>query len=389
MRASVVMLAKRARLSALQARAAQTARSKPAVAITGLEVHTVREPVSRREYVLVMLSTDAGITGIGEAAARPDAATAIAALLDVKDALRGRDATAVESIRLLLARRPAPTPSVVQAAINMALLDITGKLARAPVCEILGGPTRFKARAATSLDASDLSGSLQRTKADGFRAALMPLVPPEFRNSGQAFVRSVRDRLEKLRQEAGDGMDFVLDCGGALTPGDAQMLAHALETFHLLWLEEPCPPLNLNAVARLAGESVTPVGFGRGIQVNSRFQDLLRHDAIDLLRPDIATHGITQIRKAAALAETYYTAVAPFHRGGPVATAACLQLAASIPNFFAQEVPFPAAEADRRMRAELITTPLESVREGYFALPKGPGLGVTLNTDALSKYRAA
>jgi len=130
------------------------------------------------------------------------------------------------------------------------------------------------------------------------------------------------------------------------------------------------------------------VGFGRNFTRNAEFQELLRHDAIDVLRPDVGAYGISQARKAAALAETYYVAIAPFHRGGPVATAACLHLAASVPNFFLQEVLVPAAEADRRMRAELVSAPIESVRDGYFPLPAGPGLGVTLNQDAVRRYRA-
>ncbi len=387
---SPTLLAKRARLlAALQARAPQPGPAKGSPAITDIAAHAVREPASKREYVFVTVSTDAGLTGLGEAAAVPDSASVVAALLDQKRSLAGHAATAFETVRQsFLGREAAPAMAAAQAALNVALLDITGKLARAPVYEVLGGPTRFKARAATLLEGDDLMASLDRARSAGFRAVLVPLAPPAFRNQGQAFVRGTRRLLERLRQAAGDEMDFVLDCNGALTPGDAQMLAHDLESFHLLWLEEPCSPLNLNVVAKISNESVTPIGLGRRATQNGRFQDLLRLDSIDVLRPDIALNGITQIRKAAALAETYYVAVAPYHRGGPVATAACLQLAASIPNFFLQEVPFPAAAEDRRMRAELVSAPIESVREGYFSLPVAPGLGVTLNPDAVQKYRA-
>ena len=365
---------KRARLlAALRAQAASPGRAKGSPAITDLAVHAVREPVSRREYVVAVVSTDAGITGVGEAAAVPDAASVAAALLEQRKSLIGRDATAVEAIQ----------PTAGRAAINMALLDITGKLAKAPVYEVLGGPTRFKARAATAIEGE----SIDAARAAGFRVLFVPLAPPAFRNQGQAFVRGTRRRLDRLRAAGGEEIDFVLACNGALTPGDAQMLAHEFESFHLLWLEEPCSPLNLSAVARIAGESVTPIGLGRRVTRNGQFQDLLRLDAVDILRPDMGLLGITQIRKAAALAETYYVAVAPFHRGGPVATAACLQLAASIPNFFLQEVPFPAADADRRMRAELVSPAIESPRDGFLPLPTGPGLGITLNMDAVRKYR--
>ncbi|HYM13818.1 MAG TPA: mandelate racemase/muconate lactonizing enzyme family protein [Bryobacterales bacterium] len=389
----VSLVHKRARLwAALQAGAAAQAKGSPA--ITNIAAHAVREPVSRREYVLAVVETDAGVSGVGEAAATPDAPAVVAALLDQKQKLTGRATTAVEAARLAAGGGDGGDgyAAAAQAAINMALLDITGKLARAPLYEVLGGPTRFQARAAASLwgaDDDELRRSMTKVLAAGFRALLVPLARPPFRNQGQAFVRGTRRRLEALRKAAGEQVDFVLDCHGALTPGDAQILAHELETFHLLWLEEPCPALNLSAVAKLAAETVTPIGLGRGVIHNGQFQDLLRLDAIDVLRPDIARHGISQIRKAAAIAETYYVAVAPFHRGGPVATAAALHLAASLPNFFLQEIPFPAASDDGAMRMELATPPVEQARDGYFALPPGPGLGVTLNREALEKYRAA
>jgi galactonate dehydratase len=90
----------------------------------------------------------------------------------------------------------------------------------------------------------------------------------------------------------------------------------------------------------------------------------------------------------AVIAETYYIAAAPYHDGGPIATAAALQLAASIPNFFIQQIPL-AAEADSRMRAEIAGAGLETVKDGFAALPTGPGLGITVNEEALKKYREA
>ncbi len=349
---------------------------KPAVAITDIQAQAVREPAGRREYVIVTLRTDAGVSGVGEAAVDggADAATVVGAVLDQKKAVAGRDPTAVATLG----------PSPVRGAIEMACLDIAGKLAKAPVYELLGGPTRHKVRAAATLGPEG-PGPL---RAAGFRAALVPLPAPPYRNQGQGWVKGVRQRLEQLRREAGDDFDFILDCAGRLTPGDAQVVAKELESFHLLWLEEPCSLVNLDAAAKISHESVTPVGFGRRAAHTHEFLELLRRDAVDILRPPLAM-GMTAIRKTAALAETYYIAVAPYHRGGPIATAATLHLAASLPNFFAQEVPFPAAEQDRRMRAELVSLPVEAVFDGFCRLPAGPGLGVTINPDAAARYRAA
>ena len=140
------------------------------------------------------------------------------------------------------------------------------------------------------------------------------------------------------------------------------------------------------SLAEISDRTVTPVGYGRDIVENGRFQNLLRQDAIDVLRPDIAKNGVTSIRKAAALAETYYVAVAPYHRGGPISTAAGIHIAASLPNSFIQEVPFPADPADRKMRSEIAGGWDEKPVEGFFALPTKPGLGIEVDDDAIANY---
>ena len=154
---------------------------------------------------------------------------------------------------------------------------------------------------------------------------------------------------------------------------------------HPLWLDEPCELTNLAAIRKIASERVTPLGFGRSVNRAPIFQDLLREDIIDVFRPDLARNGITQIRKFAALAEANYIAVAPYHDGGPIATAAALHLAASLPNFFIQQLAVPQAEADRQFRAELAGAGLEAVSGGYLTLPAGPGLGLKINPSKLGQ----
>jgi galactonate dehydratase len=278
----------------------------------------------------------------------------------------------------------------VQAAVNMALLDVLGKLAKTPLYEVLGGPTRNKVRALACLEASsekELTAAVQQAQQTGFRAFAVPLLLPGGATRGRAFYRQAVRLLEHLRNAAGDGTDFVLDCGGRCTAAEAAGLARALEPFHLLWLDEPVGHIDRKSLARISAESVTPLGCGRSITENRDFLELQRLDAVDALRPDIALNGIGPIRKAAALAETYYVAVAPFHRGGPVATAAALHLAASIPNFFIQDIPFCRDERDQRMRRELVGADLEAVKDGFLALPQGPGLGISVNQEALQKYQ--
>jgi galactonate dehydratase len=370
---------RRARLAPLSAWQAAAGENTP-LDVADLTAFPVREPVSRRAYTIVRVRTRSGVAGYGEC---PGATAAQVA--EASRAIAGLPATSFE----VLGRRLAPD-SGLAAAVNVALLDITGKAAKAPVYQVLGGPTRFKARALAPLAGgtdAGLAASMKLAQAAGYRAFLVPSPAPPFRNQGQGWVLAVRKRLDALRAAGGQNVDFVLDGGGSLTPADAASLATALEKFHLLWFDEPCPLVNLGAAKKISAENVTPVGFGRHICDGAAFQNLLREDAIDVIRPDIARNGISAIRRMAAIAETYYVAAAPYHDGGPVATAAALQLAASLPNFYIQQIPLPAAGEDRRMRAEICGAGVETVNDGFAALPTGPGLGITVNEEALKKYR--
>jgi galactonate dehydratase len=332
--------------------------------ITALEAWPLREPVSKRSYAVLRLRTRSGLAGHGECrvAAEADLARARAVVL-------GRPATAYEVVRRELAEVPG-----LQAACNMALLDIVGQFVKAPVYQVLGGPTRNKVRVLAPIEGASeaaLAASLKRAQQAGFRAFTVPAAAD----------------VAPLRSAAGGELDFVLDGAAALTPGQASRLATEVERFHPLWLDEPCRIVNLGAVRKISAKSVTPIGFGRMIHRAADFQDLLREDAIDVLRPDIALNGISQIRRMAALSETYYVAVAPYHDGGPIGAAAALHLAASLPNFFIQQIPLPEAEPDRRMRAELAGHPVESVRGGFAELPGGPGLGIRVRDEILEKYK--
>ena len=348
--------------------------------IAALAAYPLREPVSGRRYTVIGLRTKSGLRGYGECAAVSATELAQATTIVV-----GKPATAFEVIRPQLVALPG-----LQAAVNMALLDLAGQLARAPVYQFLGGPTRNKARAMTALAGASEAALLEsfgRARQAGYRAFLVRLPPVLARNQGQAFVLATRRRLDALRAAGGDDADFVLDASGALTPGDAANLATALEPFHLLWFDEPCPLSNLGAVRKLASEDVTPLGFGRHLDRPGEFQDLLREDAVDVLRPSLSRHGISGIRRIAAIAEAYYIAVAPHHEGGPIATAAALHLAATLPNFYIQQIPLPEAGEDQRMRAELTGRPIETVTDGFAGLPRGPGLGLAVNEEALQKYQ--
>lgn len=329
-------------------------------AIAEIRWFPVREPASGNRYTLVRVKTRSGVTGWGECAqaSEPDARA-------LEKEWVGRPGTLYAAID---ASRP------LAGALDMAMLDILGKICRAPVYRVLGGPTRNKVRAFTHSAA-----------APGFRAVALDVPPPKARNQGKAY----QNQVQALAKQVPDGHDFILDARGRLTPGDAASVAATIESSHPLWFDEPCSVSNLEVVRKISAETVTPLGFGRGISDPGVFQALLREGLVDVVRPDISLHGISGARRIAVLAEPYYVAIAPNHDGGPVATAAALHLAASVPNFFIQHVPYPADAADREMRAAIVSGGLETARDGFLDLPQGPGLGIEVNEAALEKYHAA
>jgi galactonate dehydratase len=349
-------------------RARLLARLAPQIAVAGkpdgldiaeIRHFPVREPVSASRYSVLKVTTRSGLIGWGECAF--DAGADLKAL---QSAWIGRPANAYATIA-------APTP--FRAALDIALLDIVGKAAKAPVYRVLGGPTRSRIRAFSSPDHQQ------------FPVAVIDVPPPASRNQGKAYQNRI---LELIARVPADG-DFILAGNGVLTPGDAASVAATVETKHPLWFDEPCSHSNIDALRKVSAETVVPLGFGRGIDDPGVFQGLLREGLIDLVRPDIGLFGISGVRRIAALAEPYYVAVAPRHNGGPITTAAAIHIAACIPNFFIQHVPVPTAEQDRAMRRELVSQALETGDNGFLQLTNSPGLGITVNEAALEKYHAA
>ena len=353
--------------------------------ITGIAQWAVAEPGGRR-YVVLRATTDAGVAGYGEAPATPDAQTAVDRLKRELAWLRGANPARILQIDAKL------EGSQARGAVNIALMDILGKSAKAPLYEALGGPTRNKARAMAAVaggSTAELRDAVLQAKAAGHRAFSIPLHMPPGMERGRAFFVNVRKQLDELRAAAGEECDFVLDCAGRPTPGEALSIADRVEDFHLLWMDEPCGELSAAARGSISQGTVTPLGFGRNTTRNSEFQDLLREDAIDVLRPDVTRNGVTNVRKAAAIAETYYVALCPFHRGGPIATAAGIHIAASLPNSFIQETPFSLDEADRGARREIAGGWDEQPEDGWFKLLEGHGLGLSVDEDAVRKHAVA
>jgi galactonate dehydratase len=333
----------------------------------------LREPDSGRRYTNVRVTSQSGASGFGEGGPIKGVDFAEARTL-----LTGRRATGLELVRSRLAAMPS-----LEAAVSNALLDLSARVAGVPLYQFLGGPVRFKARLMARL--AD-SGQVRAAQQHGYRAFTLLVPPRESMSRLQAYVDSVRKSMDNFKEVAGADAEVVLDGAGALLPGDAAVIARALERSHPIWFDEPTSIQSQDALSRITDESTLPVGLGRNIHNISDFQNLLRLGCVDVLRPSLALNSLHKIRRMAAIAETHYIAVAPYHDGGPLATMLGIHLGASLTNFYVQEVPIPQSDRDRAMRAEILGGTVERAQEGFATLVNQPGLGVRVDEQALSRY---
>ena len=169
-------------------------------------------------------------------------------------------------------------------------------------------------------------------------------------------------------------------------PGDAAVVARALEREHPIWFDEPTGVQTADALSRISDETVMPVGLGRHVHDIATFQVLLRQGMVDVIRPSLGLNSLHKIRRMAAIAESHYVAIAPFHDGGPLATALGIHFAASVSNFFIQQVPMPVSARDAAMRSEIAGDVVESGKEGFAPLVNREGTGIEMNEQAMNKY---
>lgn len=339
----------------------------------------LKEPVSGRRYTVVRLTSLSGFTGYGEGgpALAPEIANARAAAI-------GRRATDSEFIRQQLGASPA-----MEAAVSNAMLDLVARAKGLPVYQYLGGPTRFKVRMLAQLEGTDEAGMavpLDRARRAGIRAFTMALPAKEPLSLLQDWVDRVRKCVADMQARAGEGGEWVLDGAARLTPGDASTLAVALERAHPIWFDEPVATLASDALAKIVDVSVMPVGIGRGVTDIAVFQNLLRFGSVNVLRPSLTLNSVAKLRRMAAIAESHYVAIVPYHSGGPIGSIMGVHLNAALPNSYAQEVPVPASDRDAGMRAEITSGNAETGNQGFAALRNRPGLGIEVNERALDAY---
>ena len=353
------------------------------------------EPYPVDRYLFVKVHTDAGITGIGEAGSWGHLEAAEAALTQkFAPYLVGKDPLLIEHHWQNMYRSSHFRGAAIMAAlsaVDIALWDIAGKHFGVPVYQLLGGKVRDKARVYYHVFGNTretLVKGIKDAKEQGF-TAVGHLTPFLDEDRGEPYYKShvnkMRDAIDAVRlyrEAAGDDMDLCIEIHRRLTPAEAIVLANGIEEFHPYFYEDPILPENYDAMEQVAKHISIPIATGERFQTMHEFAMLLSRGAVQYVRPDVClAGGITHTKKIAALAEANYVGVVPHNPLGPVSTAACLQIAACIPNFALQEYPIGEHEFPKNV---IVKEPI-AVEEGFLIIPDAPGIGIEIAEDAQEK----
>jgi galactonate dehydratase len=323
-------------------------------------------------------------------------AEAVRSVVDIlAEQLVGRDPLRIEDHWQVLTKggfyRGGPVLSSAVAGLDQALWDIAGKVWRAPVHQLLGGPVRDRVRMYSWVggdEPAEVADAVSEQVAAGFTAVKMnasgrmsPLAPA-------ADLRRVVDRLAAARSVLGPERDVAIDCHGRLTPADARRLLPAVADLHPLFVEEPVAPGVHAALGPLVACSTVPIALGERLYSRGEFLAPLQ-DGVAVVQPDLShAGGISEVRRIASLAEVFGALLAPHCPLGPIALAASLQIAFATPNFLIQEQSVGIHYDDGNDLLDYVMDRSPFTFVAGHALPSAlPGLGVTV--DEVAVRRAA
>src|SRR6516165_8006429 len=375
------------------------------------EIKIYRVAIGGRNPVLVQIVTDAGISGVGEAAVAYGAGAPAAAAMVMELAeefVLGKDPFAIEAIwsemcdHTFWAKGGGSILFAGISALEQALWDIKGKALDVPVYELLGGKMRDEVRVYANgwhfrvNKPDEFAREAERVVKDGYTALkLYPLATPlkdahgRIRHvSRRSIDRAAEDlaiaRVKAVRNAVGPKIDLMLDVSAELTTDAIIRIGRKLEEQDILFLEEPVDPSDPEALKKVSEQVHMPIAVGERLYTRYGFRRILELHAADVLQPDIGnTGGIMEAKKIAAMAEVYNMRIGPHNCASPVSTAAALQLDACIPNFLIQELyPYRIPE-----HYQIVDhAPELDVKDSFLPIPSRPGLGIELVEERVKPF---
>lgn len=342
----------------------------------------------RPRWGFVEIVTDDGFTGWGEAVLEGHAQAVLACVQEMKDYLIGANPQKIEDIWTVLYRagfyRGGGVMMSAISGIDQALWDIKGKYFNAPVYELLGGSCRDKMRVYSWIGGdrpADVGAAAKQKKDSGFTAIKMNATEELQMIDSYDKVDAVLERVASIRESCGKHFGIAIDFHGRVHKPMAKVLAKKLEEFDPMFLEEPVLCENMESFKEIAAACNIPIATGERLYSKWDYKRLFEMGGVDIIQPDLShAGGITEVKKIAAMAESYDIALAPHCPLGPIALSACLNVDAICYNAFIQEQSMGIHYNVGKSVLDYVDNKEDFVfQDGFISLPKVPGLGVKVN----------
>ncbi|KAM5342147.1 hypothetical protein ACJ41O_015178 [Fusarium nematophilum] len=309
-------------------------------------------------WLLVKITDETGAIGWGEASLEGHTEAVEGCLHAWFERYKGMDAENIENIWQLSWRgsfyRGGPVFMSALSGIDIALWD---------------------------MKESDLTPTSQARKEQGFRAVKMNGTGDTAWLDSPSALKEVVDRLKIVKAV---GIDAAVDFHGRVHKPMAKRLARALEPHEPLFIEEPLLSEHIGGIKQLSDLTTVPIALGERLHSRWDVRPFLESGAVDILQPDIChVGGISEMRRIAAMCETYDVGVAPHCPLGPIALAANLHVNATMPNFAIQEmgIGMHYNNTGQDITSYITNPEVWAVRDGHVDVLSGPGLGIEINEE--------
>jgi len=353
------------------------------------------------QWTFVTIETDEGITGWGESSSSPRNGSLLtgAGVRAVKEALIGEDPADIERLWHKLFRRYSYMesrgfPTTIISGIDIALWDIKGKATGRPVYDLLGGKMRddilmyANAWFGGCSTPDDYAAAAKRTVAEGHDAMKMdPFLEMQpfhtMYQDGQISAAGENigcDITAAVRDAVGPDVEVLIDAHGHYNVKTAVRLANRLyDESKIDWFEEPLPPEGIEALRSVRRQMRAPMCLGERLFTRWDYSQILHEGLTDFIMPDVTwTGGISELKKIATMAETYYIPISPHNAQGPGQILGGAHVSMSTPNFYRLEHALDFKPAYDHFMQEPFNW-----QGNKLILNDKPGLGINLDMEAV------
>jgi galactonate dehydratase len=340
---------------------------------------------------LVKVTTDNDLVGWGETTLEGKPKSVHSAVEELADYLIGKDPLRIEHHWQHIYRsaffRGGNVLMTALSGLDQALWDITGKYYGVPVYKLLGGAQRDRIRVYAHWGIRDLSDEgkakskerLDMLSQSGYTAYKAGPAGKWRGHEPPAVIDQFVECAYTMREWVGPHVELAFDFHGKMTPALAIEICHEIKGMRPMFVEEPVPQENVDALKLVSDHVPFPIATGERLLTRWGFREVFEKNAVAYIQPDTShCGGITELKKIANMAEVYYMHILPHCAIGPVAFTASMHVDAAVPNFLAQE------QIDQGLGRELFIEPWQVVN-GHIELPSKPGLGFEINEEAIKQ----